>query len=1182
MKRLALVLCILTALVSCKDKKKADKAEAETPQWTAQVAELDSITGSNVEVKTPGGSDFTPWRGGQPIPAGSTVRTPETTRATLTLPDDGELTMNHSTVATLSGRAKITIEKGQAVVAYPPGGESDVTVALPTGEAVLHGTKVALVAGEKESTITVTQGIVEVRHANEAFEGRAGQEFLLREGEPPRLTQSPDLARQLGWSEIGETSFTEELPEVPRGLGKLVGKTPGGETEHRLDLTKHRVDVKVQGNIAYTEITEVFENPTGRTLEGLYRFPLPSDGRISRLALKVGDRVMEGEFLETARAEQIWRDVIHKWRDPAMLKWKEGNTFELRIFPIEPRQKRQVTIGYVQRLEPSVGGYRYTYPMPVDRAGLIPADRFEFEATLYGHDPTLPLEVTGYPAFVENGATAKDEAVTKVRWSADDFVARGDLGIRFGRDKAQGLRTYTYQDRDDKSYAVFALRPDLPARTEIKPRDFVIVVDRSTSRRGAAMKVQRRLVPRLIREMDPLDRVTVVACAERCEPVAEPAFSPARLATSTDVAEALLELEASGATYPVEAVRVAAELFRRRADDEDGREAHVIYMTDGVASAGELRPGRLADAVQATLKPHDARMSIVDIGGNSDQTNLDALATGGRGRVVKLDPMLSMTGQALAILNDHYRNILSNPAVDLPGSVQMDGVLPTAIAAGDEIVFAARFQEPTSGKVKLRGTLNGEPFETVYPVDLKPSRAKGNSFAPAEWAAHRIAGLELEPADHEKEIVRLSKRYGVLSRYTTLLALESKEMMDEYNVRSRDRTQWKGEAEGESSEDAAAEFAEAESTPAPRRTRRRKAGKAKKKPSPRREMKSKGLGQSRSGASAGDDADLSPFFAPEEAAEAEPAPRARPRPKPDTVDLLDGGGSTFTPPPRRHRNRYRRRRPRAQVRNPDSTTSWERKNVRNKRNRLRSDPDNRSRRMALIRAMIRAELLRDARRETEVWLAKNPMDPEAIVQLAQIEAREGNLDTFYQTLISAADAAPRGEWLLKRIHGAAQAENDDAMECAYKVSLEAVAKRPPKTPSDIIACPMTTAVGTWFGEPAPNFVLDPAAKQPSGALEVSLKSSGGDWDLALVEPSGRLLWWGSSRQRLKFENVVGTDRTEFLALPRFRKGTYSVLAIPRDAQENDRLEIKIDAKGKKKTVHVVPRGVEEVAEVVWK
>ena len=1171
MKRLAILLFLCVGTLTCKDDASQQPAKAEEPAWTAQLAVVESVGKNGLDLKLPGSDEFAPLRESQPIPGGSVVKTPPDVRATLRLGDD-LVTLNHSTTLGLES-GKLDLRSGQLVLEHQGG--TAITVVTPNGEALVHEGapgKIAIFAGERESTITVTQGVVEVRHKGEAFEGRPGQEILLPAGTAPSVSTATDLARQFDWSELSMPDAASE--EVPRGLGKLVGKTPGGETEHKLGLVSHQVSVKIQGNIAYTEITEIFENPTSQTLEGVYRFPLPSDAQISRLALRVGNRLMEGEFLETAHAERIWRDVIDQWRDPAMLKWKEGNMFELRIFPIDPRQKREVTIGYIQRLDPTARGYRYSYPLPVDHAALIPANEFKFEASLYGHDPTMSLEVLGYPASVQHGATEADQPVTRVTFAKNDFVASGDLGITFNRRAETKMQTYGFVEPDGQGYALFTVRPELPAVEEVRPRDFVVVLDTSSSRRGIAMDVQRRLTARLIREMDPLDRVAVVTCSHTCKPVGEPGFRAPRAATADEVASLLLDVKPEGATYPVEAMRVASELLRRRT--EKARDAHVVWFTDGIASAGELRPGPMGEAVGRLLTGLGARTSIVDVGGDRDDANLEALARGTNGRVVTLDPNLSTTGQALAILSEHYRPLLSDLAVEAPDGVTIDTLLPPALASGEELVVAARFDGTPSGELRLRGRIGDAPFQSAYEVALDRRSPKGNAFVPREWATHRIRALEmmgLDAGDPKNLIVGLSKKFGVLSRYTTLLALESKEMMDEFGVRERRRTEFSGDemAEAAADEDPPAELASGRGKPTTTRS------------APKPQMKS-ARPTSAPMPVLGESADARESTVPmrprPQDSKAERKKDSSPKKKMVLDDDLNSWFDNDGPPRRPPRRHYRRRRVKTvQTRDARPTTSWEDDNIARKRKAHLDDPTNRSKRMALIRAQMRAGRLTAARQGTQDWLALNPMDPEAIVQMAQIDAASGDVDAFYRNLVSAADAAPRGKWLVERIHHAADAHGDEALACAYKVSLEGVSKKAPRVPSDILACPMTTNIGEWFGgtaaQPSPPAPVD----KLSGKVVVTLNAAdGADWDLALVEPTGRLLWWGSARQNLKTTGVRGGTQ-ETLALPSVRSGTYSVLAIPsRAGASRTTLTVTVRADGRTKTYTKGASGPVELAE----
>src|SRR5690606_33259295 len=124
-----------------------------------------------------------------------------------------------------------------------------------------------------------------------------------------------------------------------------------------------------------------FSNTTDEVLEGIFRFPLPPDAQIERLALEVDGELIEGAFVDREQASKIWRGAIVNstkqrapikeeiiwvpgpWKDPALLEWQRGGRFELRIFPIPKRGSRRIVLAYTQNIKPHGSVRRYTYPL---------------------------------------------------------------------------------------------------------------------------------------------------------------------------------------------------------------------------------------------------------------------------------------------------------------------------------------------------------------------------------------------------------------------------------------------------------------------------------------------------------------------------------------------------------------------------------------------------------------------------------------------------------------------------------------------------------------------------------------------------------------------------------------------------------------------------------------------------
>ncbi|MDI7269736.1 MAG: VIT domain-containing protein, partial [Myxococcota bacterium] len=511
--------------------------------------------GASVEVRDGSGRRLVAPGGDLPdLAPGAELSTDARTVAVVELTDGTRITLNRDTSLALDAAEAdlLRVPRGEIVadVVARAAGRAPLRIAVPTGEIAVLGTKFGLAAEDDHCRVDVARGEVEVR----AKDGRsaralAGEEAILSLEGAPSVTPVRDLSDLLEWAER-----LDEDEKAPRGLGSLRAYPPGRpERERPLSLDSHKVTVRVQGPYARTEVEEVFRNDTGETLEGVYRFPLPPGASVARLALDVDGRMEEGAFVESDRATRIWRGVIRQatpqerrrpreefiwvagpWKDPALLQWRKGNQFELRIFPIEANSSRRVAIAYTEVLRPVGNHRRYVYPLPFDEGGSTKAGRFSFEARLAGIDADKPVRSLGYDV-----RTGTDGAAKTASFEKDDFTATGDLVLDFALPaKGAGLRAVAYRatavDSAADGYVLLSIRPDLPARGDPKPRDVLIVADSSYSAFGDRWARQAKLVRAIVEEMDRRDRVAVIACDVACRRVGDPFGRP-----SSELAESV-------------------------------------------------------------------------------------------------------------------------------------------------------------------------------------------------------------------------------------------------------------------------------------------------------------------------------------------------------------------------------------------------------------------------------------------------------------------------------------------------------------------------------------------------------------------------------------------------------------------------------------------------------------------
>jgi Mg-chelatase subunit ChlD len=776
---------------------------------------------------------------GGEFPKSARLRTDGRTRARVRLSDGTIVTLERSTELELlaDGARRARLIRG-ALTADVTRAADEARIELPRGAIAVHGTKFALRAEDASASVDVARGSVTLSDAaRRSVRVNAGESARLVEGAPPFVSFSESFGESLAWSD--ETFGEAEPTSGPRGLGELKAKKPGQDAElaGAVTLATHSVRVRISGAVARTEIEEVFENHTDQVLEGIYRFPMPPEAQIERLALEVDGKLEEGAFLDRERAAGIWRGAIVNaapkakrpldeivwvpgpWKDPALLEWQRGGRFELRIFPIPKRGSRRVILAYTEVVKPSGNTRRYTYPLAYDPGGSNRVGRFDMDVQVRGNDSKFGVRPVGYSLERRSSGDA-----TSLGMSAQGFVPSGDLILEYALANPNAeLTTFTYHEssgrlaagaggtsaakkvpteaEDTSPYVALALRPKLPRAERETHRSVALVVDTSRSMLGESYRRASDLAVRLARELDESDRVTVLACDVECRTLPGGSIAPG-LSAAQSVKHFLGGITPEGGSDLVGSVKQALRELERSDNRGDARSLRIVYLGDGAPTVGEVRPGTVERAVTRGVNRARASVTAVGVGAESDSATLAALARGGGGVVLPYSPGRSIVETAYAVLGATYGQALTNVEVTLPEGLR--AVAPRrldAIPAGGEALVLARMDNlELGGDVVVKGLVGEKPFEQRYPVKLAASDVRGNAFVPRLYAAARITDLEREGTPEAKQAaIGLSSRFNVASRYTSLLVLESAAMFKAFGLdNTRFSPEWTGEEEAKS------------------------------------------------------------------------------------------------------------------------------------------------------------------------------------------------------------------------------------------------------------------------------------------------------------------------------------------------------------------------------------------------
>ena len=176
-----------------------------------------------------------------------------------------------------------------------------------------------------------------------------------------------------------------------------------------------------------------------------------------------------------------------------------------------------------------------------------------------------------------------------------------------------------------------------------------------------------------------------------------------------------------------------------------------------------------------------ARVFCFGVGDDVDYQFIDSLSRENRGYTANVAPNENLEQP----LSDFYAKIkspvLTNIAVEITGARIYD-MLPEYLPdlfLGSQLVLAGRFEGTGSGNVKVSGKIGEQDVVYNYPIEF--SDTVKNDFIPRQWATRRVGYLleqiRLYGQNQElvDEIVKLARKYGIITPYTSMLVTRGRE-----------------------------------------------------------------------------------------------------------------------------------------------------------------------------------------------------------------------------------------------------------------------------------------------------------------------------------------------------------------------------------------------------------------------
>ena len=754
----------------------------------------------------------------QRVRFGETLSTGPREKRCVTLLDGSVLSINELSRVAISGKRRVKRLAGEVFVEVMPTKDSErFVVETPHRTVTALGTKFVVKTQEEATRVVVTQGKVQVSGVEEVIP--AGQELIadLNESKSAELRPAKRSAYVVEWvKDLMAAVGSIVVPTSGHAGGTVTVVDPNGQ-EMKLSLRKFHVDAHIEEGFARTTIDQTYFNHTWQQLEGTFRFPLPADASLSRLAMYVNGKLMEGGMVERDYGRNVFEQIRHTRRAPALLEWVDGSTFQMRVFPLEARQEKRILLSYTQRLPSDYGKSVYRFPSGHNLEGVR-----EWSMNLRVKDAAGTNWYS--PSHLLNGRNDNGDLVIDGR---QEYAALDrDLVVEFGEEikekppvqleevirrpmeKIRGRAPFGSQhpmwsvcEQDGFQYVMLRYRPELAAARQRSPRQWIFLVENSADRNEILAETQQQIANILLENAEHSDTFSIIRAGTQAESFRRKPVE-CTLENVSAAQQFLKEVAPIGALDLEQALRAVQKQVRGKHD------AWIVHLGTGIPVLGERDETTLL-----RLLPAKARYVGVAVGKRWSKSFMESAAIHSGGHATQINPDEAVAWRAFDLLSTLNAprlteiTVRSADAVSAregeapaepragkkPGSA---GALPSqfllltsSLAHGQELAALARFPkgQPLPKSVLVTGKLDGQTNQSILEVP-NPSHC---GHLPRTWARLEIDRLvALGAAENKPQIIELSKSMYVMSPFTSLLVLETEAMYEQFKVDRGRKDHW--------------------------------------------------------------------------------------------------------------------------------------------------------------------------------------------------------------------------------------------------------------------------------------------------------------------------------------------------------------------------------------------------------
>jgi Ca-activated chloride channel family protein len=542
-------------------------------------------------------------------------------------------------------------------------------------------------------------------------------------------------------------------------------------------------------------ITQRFVNRESQPIEAVYLFPLDEGAAVCGFEVFIDGTLVVGKAMEREAAFAQYDDAMQAGHGAYLLDGERPDVFQASVGNLPPGKEALLKVTYVSELDVQGGALRFVVPTTVspryapasDRVGVGRPDAETLNPPRdwrvpYGLNLTVNLSISGSIGRIESPSHPISMAVkdgrTTVTLAAEEAALDRDFVLTVAADGLDTPRAWVEKDGDGAIAVAVSFVPSLPA--DPRPAEVIFLVDESGSMQGSSIEQVRNALQLCLRSMVPGCRFNIVSFGSNFEalfPESRPYDETSLASASAFVANMSADRGGTEILPALESVltqKHAAELSRQ-----------VVVLTDGQVSN--------TDAVLALAKAHakNTRVFTFGIGAGASRHLVQGLARAGGGSAESIFPGERIESKVVRLFGRLLAPAITDVALDW-GTLDVVAA-PSAVPplfAGSRLVMYGFVKGLAQSTLTLTLTGVGPTGKVTFDVLLDPSQMTPGQTIGTLAARARIRELE-ESADWtsarasrqgrtrtigvSREIIDLAVRYNLVSRETSLVAVERRE-----------------------------------------------------------------------------------------------------------------------------------------------------------------------------------------------------------------------------------------------------------------------------------------------------------------------------------------------------------------------------------------------------------------------